>query len=142
MKKIIFIFLIVTIAGVSKSQATLDEKQAIAMLKTFYTAYMSADGNNILGGFRKKYCTPKCEKQIKQLIEETDSDPIIKAQDSAPQWAKTLLIKRDLNKPNVYTVSYHYDVIGDDQKPHKTTLTINLVVIKINGVFKVDKILE
>ena len=141
MKKVILAFLLVTSAVISKSQSVSDDRQATTMLKTFYTAYLSAQDNNVLVGLQRKYCTPKCEKQIKQLIKSTDSDPVIKGQDSDPKWAKTLSVKRGAGKPNTYAVSYYYDEIGDDQKSHKTTVTIKLEVIKVNGAFRVDRIL-
>jgi len=141
MKKIILAFLLVASTVVSRSQTAADDQQATTVLKTFYTAYLSAHDNNVLVGLRKKYCTPKCEKQIRQLIKSTDSDPIIKGQDSDPKWAKTLSVKRGPGKPNTYAVSYYYDEIGDDQKSHKTTVTIKLEMIKVNGVYKVDRIL-
>ena len=141
MKKIILAFLLIASTVVSRSQTAADYQQSTT-LKTFYTAYLSAHDNNVLVGLRKKYCTPKCEKQIRQLIKSTDSDPIIKGQDSDPKWAKTLSVKRGTGKPNTYLVSYYYDEAGDDQKSHKTTVTIKLEMIKVNGVFKVDRILE
>jgi len=107
MKKVIVAFLLVINAVISKSQTATDDQQATTVLKTFYTAYLSAQDNNALVGLRKKYCTLKCEKQIKQLIKTTDSDPIIKGQDSDPKWAKTLSVKRGPGKPNTYAVSYY-----------------------------------
>ena len=149
MKKVFLAFLIITSAAISKSQTASDEKQAIAMLKTFYTAYMSAFSEtakahkfeNTLNSLRNKYLTVKCKNQFRKLVEDTDGDPIIHGQDSDAKWAKTLSIKRDIKTPNAYTVSYYYDELGEDQKYHKTTVTIKLVVIKVNGAFKVDKIL-
>jgi len=149
MKKIILALFLLTSAVVTKSQTVSDDQQAIATLKTFYTAYMSAFSGtadahkfeNTLNSLRNKYLTIKCRNQYKKLVEDTDGDPIIQGQDSDAKWAKTLSIKRDVNKPNVYSVSYYYDELGENQKYHKTTVTIKLIVIKVNGVFKVDKIL-
>jgi len=149
MKKAILALLFVTCTVISKSQTSSDDKQAIGMLKTFYTAYMSAfsgtdDAHKFeyyLNGLRNKYLTTKCRNQFRKLVEDTDGDPIIHGQDSDAKWAKTLSIKRDVNKQNAYAVSYYYDELGEDQKYHKATITIKLVVIKVNGAFKVDKIL-
>ena len=149
MKKAIFAFLFVTSAVISRSQTTSDDQQAISMLKTFYTAYMSVFSGttdahkfeNSLSSLRDKYLTIKCKNQFKKLVEDTDGDPIIQGQDSEARWAKTLSIKRDVNTQNAYAVSYYYNELGEDQKYHKTTITIKLMLIKINGVFKVDKIL-
>ena len=150
MKKAIFAFLLVTSAAISRSQTTSDDQQAISMLKTFYTAYMSAFSGttdahkfeNSLSRLRDKYLTIKCKNQFRKLVEDTDGDPIIQGQDSDARWAKTLSIKSDVNRPNAYAVSYYYNELGEDLKYHKTTITIKLAVMKVNGIFKVDKILD
>jgi len=149
MKKVIIIFLFIISAAISKAQNnSTDEKQAVIMLKTFYTAYMSEfSDNNIkhleiqLSQLRKNYCTIKCEKEYKKLVDETDSDPIIKAQDSDAKWTKTLSVVRDPKNQNLYIVSYNNDEYGEDGKLHKQTTTSKLIVIKQNSSFKIDSIL-
>jgi hypothetical protein len=149
MKKIISIFLLVAATTISFAQTiSSDDKQAINTLRTFYTAYVSefSNENNAkkfegrLDELRRKYYTVKCQKQYKRLGEETDSDPIIKGQDSDAKFAKTLSIKRDFGKSNVFDVSYYY-LLGENGKTHKEIITIKLLVIKENGNFKIDKFL-
>lgn len=152
MKKTAFTvsFFLIIFAVKTRAQTEADEPQIAGMLKTFYTAYMSAftapdvDHNfeKTLVGLRKKYCTAKCRKQFGELVESTDGDPIINGQDSDAKWAKTLVIKRDPKTANHYSVSYSYDEYGEDKKLHKSTNTINLAVVKEAGVFKIDKILN
>ncbi|HWD87729.1 MAG TPA: DUF3828 domain-containing protein [Mucilaginibacter sp.] len=150
MKKIISIFLLIAMANILGAQtSSLDEKRTISTLKTFYTAYMStfSDSGNVrqserrLEILRSKYCTAKCRKQYKKLVEETDGDPIIQGQDSAPEFAKTLSIKRNIKESSVYTVSYYYFPLGEDGKQHKETITIKLLMIKENGNVKIDAFL-
>ena len=112
-KKAILAFLVFTNGVISKSQT--DDTKAIA--------------------------PQKCENQIKQLIKETDSDPIIKGQESNSKWAENLLVKPDVYKPNVDVVSYYYNELGDGQKYHKATVTIKLATIKAKGISKINTIL-
>ncbi|TSJ44300.1 hypothetical protein FO440_09020 [Mucilaginibacter corticis] len=119
------------------------------MLKTFYTAYMSTFSDPDLKHgdvkaieLRKKYCTVKCRKQLVELGESTDSDAVINGQDSDEKWTKTLVIKRDPKIAGHYSVSYSNDEYREDKNLHKRTTTIYLAIVKENGVFKVDKILN
>jgi hypothetical protein len=61
-------------------------------------------------------------KQFTELIEETDGDPIIKAQDTYKELLKTLIMKKDIKKPNRYIVTYT-DIAGSRQK---TTIYLTL----------------
>jgi len=139
--KFIFTLLLVATAITSKAQNNSSD-QAITMLKKFYTAYMSefssshdlrVSEHNLLS-LRQKYCTSTCLKQYQKLVEETDSDPLIKAQDSDKDLLKTLKIKRNLNKPNLYTVSYI--AINDNNEK----VIINLIVVNQRGLPKIASI--
>ncbi|QJD97213.1 hypothetical protein HH214_15720 [Mucilaginibacter robiniae] len=139
MKKSIGLLLLLTLPFLSPAQNLTADKGA-AMLKTFYTAYISlSSGENAdleaseakLLALRRKYCTPACLKQFKILVEETDGDPIIKAQDSYKELIKTLVIKKDLKKPNRYAVSYI-----DLQGTHEKT-TIYVTLIEQSGALKI-----
>ena len=151
MKKLTFIvsFIMILLVTETQAQTAADEPTIAGMLKTLYTAYMSAytapDVNHsfekTLVALRKKYCTAKCRKQFGELVESTDGDPIINGQDSDAKWTKTLVIKRDPKIASHYSVSYSYDEYGDDKKLHKSTNTINLVIVNEGGAFKIDKIL-
>ncbi len=136
MKKIFcFIFLISSFASNAQIQST---DPAILMLKKFYTAYMSEfsatyDLETIernLSNLRQKNCTPQCLKQYEKLGNETDADPLIKAQDSGTAFLKHLTVNKNPTKSNLYTVTYL-----DEYGKQKTT--INLVVVKKNGVSKI-----
>jgi hypothetical protein len=143
MKKVLLVSFLLTVSAISKAQTT-DESRVKTMLKTFYTAYMTAfssDTGNSLLQLRRKYCTAKCERLFKKLVEETDADPIIKGQDSNAKYAQTLIIKKDNNRANSYTVSYSYDDYDEKGKLKRETATIHLFVLKVKGVFKIDSIL-
>jgi len=83
------------------------------MLKEFYTNYITevsngAEPKKILS-LQKKYCTVALLKKIPKLIEQSDSDPFLKAQDSNTEFLKTLSLRKDLKKSNTYIVSYIAD---------------------------------
>lgn len=149
MKKTLFTFLFICSACFAQAQSPAkDEQQAAAMLKTFYTSYMSAfsatDDTNFektLSSLRKRYCTLKCQHQYKKLAAATDADPIINGQDSDAKWAATLAVKKLPLKPDAYVVSYYYDEEQENGKIHKTRVGIKLKLKKVNSSYQIDEIL-
>jgi hypothetical protein len=133
--------LLIASSMVSKAQNN-SSKQAISMLTQFYTAYMSeiSGSSDLRAGerrlllLRQKYCTSNCLKQYQKIVEQTDSDPLIKAQDSDKELLKTLHIVSNSKRPNLYTVSYI--AINDN----KEKIVINLIVINQNGSPKIESI--
>jgi hypothetical protein len=141
MKKILLALLFVGNAFVAYAQKESSEKQIIVMLKSFYTKYIveiasSKDTRNserVLDSLRKRYCTKDCLKRYADLVEQTDSDPFIKAQDSNIGDEKTISIKKGLRKPNLYIVSY-IDVSDHIKR------SVKIIVIEQNGSFKINSI--
>lgn len=118
----------------ARAQDSSSDKQILTMLKEFYTNYITevsngAEPKKILS-LQKKYCTSDLLKKIPKLIEQSDSDPFLKAQDSNTEFLKTLSIRKDLKKSNMYIVSY----IADKK------IIINLEVINENGTFKIAEV--
>ncbi len=142
MNKLIFTLLL-TAFSLNLSAQNSDPDKAIAFLKSFYTAYItevssSHDGHqmeNNLSSLRRKYFTAHCEKRYELLGEQTDADPVIKAQDSDVRLLKTLSVKKDLKKTNVYAVSY---TDTNAISKVKTVTTINLEVITYKGDLKIN----
>jgi len=118
----------------AQAQKDSSDKQVVAMLKDFYTSYMTAfsDGadENKFAAIQKKYCTAALLKRVPKLAEQWDSDPFLKAQDSNVEYLKTLTVKKDLKKRDSYIVSY-YAV---------RTFVIHLLVIKQNESYKIDSV--
>jgi len=122
-----------------KAQTAVPGKQAIVMLKEFYTTYMtevagSGDpriSEKKLDVLKKRYCTAKLISRLPKLAEQTDADPIINAQDSSPECVKTLLVKPDLKKPNQYIVSYNDGV---------SAVMIHVSLIQQNGRYMIDNV--
>jgi len=118
----------------ARAQSNSSDKQVLTMLKEFYTNYITVVSNGaepkMILSLQKKYCTSDLLKKIPKLIEQSDSDPFLKAQDSNTEFLKTLSIRKDLKKSNTYIVSY----IADKK------ITINLIVIHENETFKIAKV--
>jgi hypothetical protein len=123
----------------SYPQSNISEGEAIKMLKNFYTGYISIisrDGAlriNEIDSIISKYCTRDLAKEIqdKTLSRELDYDPFLNAQFSMIEWLKTLNIRKDSTRNNIYYVSYIYG-----NKIRRTKLGI----VKEKGEYKIDYI--
>jgi hypothetical protein len=136
----IFLF---SIHAFTQNQENTSDIQASNMVKNFYSGYLKAFNSSLdthimvkeLDFLKKKYCTKdlivKIDKQLKN--DEIDYDPFIKAQDANIGDEKTLTIKKDEKKTNVFIVSYvsAYD--------HFKKVINTHVVKKIDG-YKIDSI--
>ena len=98
-----------------QAQNSSYDKQAVAMLKAFYTSYITVFSNwnspiddTKLNALQRKYCTTSLLNKIANQSKsgELESDPFLQAQDADISWLKTLSFKKDLKKPNSYDVSY------------------------------------
>jgi hypothetical protein len=112
---------------------------ASIMLKEFYTQYVTESQKRPgpsrrknINEIKKHYCTQNL--LIKIATEELDSDPFLKAQDIDSSCLKTLTIKRDFKKNNLYQVTYL-----DSYSQHNRTIMI--AVVKQKDEFKIDDIL-
>jgi hypothetical protein len=132
MKKFTLVLFLVAAAFTAKAQNQPADK-GITMLTEFYKAYISVSSNEQmdlkvmeakLTALRRNNLTKACQKQFTELIEETDGDPIIKAQDTYKELLKTLVIKKDVKKSNRYLVTYT-DIAGSRQK---TTIYVTLAM--------------
>jgi len=121
-----------------QAQATFSDNEAKVTLRSFYTSYMTEFSNlspsreKKLNAIKSKYCTESLLKKLPALAEQTDSDPLLKAQDSDAAWLKTLTVEKDLKKPNTYNVSY---VDGGNNKT-----IIHLTLIKQSNAIKITSV--
>jgi hypothetical protein len=137
---LILTFLLLVANNYANSQNNQSNEQALRMLKEFYTSYITEIAIGPAGRteemklhlIQRKYCTTKLLHYIPKFIEQHDEDPLLMAQDSDTSSLKTLSIKKDNKRKNIYSVSY----IANPS--HK--ITIHLSVIKENGSFKIDSI--
>lgn len=138
MKKTLSISLILTIVLIANTFQAQAQDGALEMLKHFYKQYIiesqkmpSPARRKNISEIKKQNCTQNF--LIKIATEELDSDPFLKAQDIDSSCLKTLAIKRDLKKDNLYQVTYL-----DSYNHHNIIITVT--VIKQKDEFKIDDI--
>ncbi|MFL5789323.1 MAG: DUF3828 domain-containing protein [Flavisolibacter sp.] len=141
MKRKLFAFtLLLILISVSsycvQAQNAYANKSAEGMLKEFYTKYitevfMGANEKKI-HLILKKYCTVKLLNKVPKLTQNIDGDPFLKAQDSDTSNLKSLSIKKDNKRKNIYSVSY---IANPNHQ-----ITIHLLVVKESGSFKIDSV--
>jgi hypothetical protein len=125
--------------GVLAQQAPTD-RQAIAMLREFYAAYITAfselptpDVLTKLDALPKKYCTAGLLRKINAQSRQghLDADPFTQSQDVDVSWINTLAVRRDTRIANGYTVT-----LGDDASQFK--VAIQLTVLPQGNKFKIS----
>lgn len=109
-----------------------DKKTDIEMLRAFYTKYITnmlenRDGEN--QALKKEYIVPGMLEKIPEMIENSGSDPILRAQDVNQRMLNTLKIK-SLDKPGWYMVSYSWDGSDETCIPVKSINSGNKIMIK------------
>ena len=97
----------------SKAQTGTFDTEAISMLRKFYNGYIaiglkeSKDGSFVASeALLKANTTEKLFNAIKNLDNEFDSDPIIKAQEVSPDWLKTMTINKNSKILHGFIVRY------------------------------------
>ena len=127
---------ITTTTEAPKELSTDAEKEAIAMLESFYTKYLNQclelpeSPEDQRTALLKKYCTPELYKKI--AAAQLDSDPFLNAQDCNPEWLKTFKIKKTADKDS-YNMCY---TTTDEPEPN----CVNLVVIATPDGFKISDV--
>jgi hypothetical protein len=106
------------------------------MLKDFYTDLGVICSDPYHFSLEKVYSLKKlnCTANYFEEIEKQgmlDYDPLINAQNFSPDYLKTLIIKKDIRKDDIYYVSYitPYD---------KRKITIKLKIAKEKESYKID----
>jgi len=143
MNKIIFLslFTLLFMTGSSVySQKISEEKQVIALLKEFYTIYMTTVANDQplqsekkIDSLKKKYCTKRLLLRLPTLANQIDADPFLNAQDSSIDCLKTLSVRKNPKAFNQFIVTY-FDIYSQSK------FIIYLTIVKENGNFKIDSI--
>lgn len=133
MKSTLLISFLVFIFSVTcKAQTKAAPDQNISMLKQFYTSYITQIANiegteKELDIIKKRYCTAKLLSKLDK--EELDSDPFIQAQDADIDWVRTLLVAKDAQKHDVYTVSYM-----DNYYKKRMVIKLQVINAKITAI--------
>ena len=114
------------------------DKQIVEMLKKFYNEYLIEIERMPLNQrkmnlIKQKFCTSKLLKKIDLL--ELDYDPFVNAQDFDSEVLKTIKFTKDSKNLNIYKACYVYSF-------NKKNICIKLRIIKVNGNFKIDDIID
>lgn len=115
------------------------------MLERFYPAYMgvfvnatpSTDVEAQLNILKQNFCTKELLNRLPGLTEQSDADPLIKAQDSNADCVKNLSFTKSPKKHNLYIVSYYY---VDTYSKEKETTIIYVTVVNKNGLIRIDNV--
>jgi hypothetical protein len=128
-----------------QAQNEVDDKQAMAMLKEFYTVYNTewATNKNItlkknLDSLQDKYCTARLINKLREP--NLDHDMFIKDLNTDVEHLTTLTITKDSTKANTYIVSYkapNTDPRGND---YIDQVVIHATVVKEKDRYKIDDI--
>lgn len=122
----------------SAQNNTSEDQQIRDMLKEFYTSYMTqiSEGKDLktARAIPKKYCTIGLLKAIEN-DKELDYDPLLSAQDADVVWLKTLSIKKNIEIPNGYIITYESTSKYDNEKA-----SIKLTVVKEKDGYKIDSV--
>ncbi|TAL71645.1 MAG: hypothetical protein EPN88_05470 [Bacteroidetes bacterium] len=136
MKKTILSFIIIlVIIGTATRQNSFannrfSQDHITKMLKSFYTCLATIHNLNKLDSVKRLNCTSNYFKEIENQ-EMLDYEPLIKAQDFGFDCLKTLTIKKDLKRADLYYVTYI-------EPNTKMKVTIKLIIVKEKERYKID----
>ena len=158
-KKQLFTFVIVLLilcinnSFSQNNKHDFDENEAIKTIKNFYTEVLTLyienepalntntnkpliQGNQLYleeQKIRQKYCTKRLLEYIKMLTfqRKLDWDPFLEAQDYYPDWLKNLLVKKESDGENLFSVTL---------KHRYGSRTIKLTVTKEGEFYKIESL--
>ena len=126
------------------------KKEAESMLIDFYTKYITVfateppgfSSQKKLEVLQKLYCTEELFKKIPFIVEQTDADPLLKAQDCDINWLQTLKIIEDKQNYNEFIVSYSYDQFFDtnSDKTIKAVVAIRVTIVRDSNNYKISSL--
>jgi hypothetical protein len=145
MKTIIYFFVtclsfLNTLADVH-AQNTNDDKQAVQMLKDFYTAWAVPKDKAFLkkiDPLLMKYVTGKLKNDQKE--EGLEHDLLTNDHQMDAEHLKTLTVTKDPAKVNEYIVSFIDHTLSAANEPVDEKVVLYVRVIKQAGVFKIVKV--
>jgi hypothetical protein len=145
LKLFFIVYIIALVNSGCQAQQGVDEKQAIAMLKEFYTAYNTVWTTNHgpskkekLDSLQNKYCTQNLITKIREPY--LDHDLLISDSYTEPEYLSTLSVIKDLTKINGYIVSYKAPNTDPQGKDYIEQITIHVTVVKERESYKIDSV--
>jgi len=153
MRKIAILFISSILLLCSGCNAQNNDDLIVAMLKEFYTSYNILWSKNIQpdnlikqkDSLQQKYCTKEFQKELKKIFEVHGLDHDVLINDVYSEYIeslKTMSITKDKTKENTYLVTYDAIVTGIDYKKIIQKVQIFVVVVKEDGAFKIDNVLD
>lgn len=144
----LFTTILMLVSNTGCAQSQNDNKKELMMLREFYTSYITvwADASDLkmldkkLDILQKEHCTRAFLKQIPDIMEQTEADPILKAQDVNIESLKTLSVTRDSRRGNGYIVSYIANNFDLSLNEIQEKVMIYLTLLKEEGHYKIDSI--
>lgn len=122
------------------SDSSRIEQEAISMIEDFYEAYAASfmsTGKEALAlgdSIKQKFLTKELIEKVDRLIEVTDADPIIRAQDLGENDMKTLSVKHQ--NDNWYEVNY----TSAKGSQFERAVSIPVRVVNVDGQYQIDDI--
>lgn len=143
---------ILILSNISCVRAQDEEKQIVSMLNEFYYAYNSVcleSGLDVLwvrlDSLHQKYCTKNFRKELNSQYKIHGLDHNILINDvytEEIESLKSISILKDNTRENTYLVTYNAIVTGIDYKKINQKVQISVVVVKEDGNFKIDNVLD
>lgn len=122
------------------SDSSRIEQEAIGMIEDFYEAYAASfmsTGKEALAlgdSIKQKFLTKELIEKVDRLIEVTDADPIIRAQDLGENDMKTLSVKHQ--NDNWYEVNY----TSAKGSQFERAVSMPVRVVNVDGQYQIDDI--
>jgi hypothetical protein len=122
-------------------QPEFSERKIISTLKEFYTEYISelgkreSDYAKVLE-ISQKHCTKRLCDELGKYSEimVIDYDPFLNAQDFTDNFLKTLEIKKDSIRNDIYHISYFWNGYNEGYR------YIELYIVKEGNSYKIDNV--
>ena len=153
MRKLKMLFMISALFLSNRCSGQNDNDLIVSMLKEFYTSYnilwskdiQPNDLINQMNSLQQKYCTKRFQKEIKKIFEVHGLDHDVLINDVYTEdieSLKSISIAKDSTRKNTYLVTYNAIVTGIDYKKTNQKVKIVVVVVKEDGNFKIDNVLD
>lgn len=124
------------------AQSNVDDKQAMTMLKHFYTIYNTEWATNhdlnkrhVLDSLMNIYCTSSLISKISEP--NLDHDMLIKDLYTTVEYLNTITVSKDSTKAGTYIVTYNAPNEDPQGREYIEKVTIHVTVIKEGDSYKI-----
>ena len=146
----ICLFSLFLVGSFGCNEINKDEEQMISMLREFYTAYNVAWTSDInsdiliekLNSLQQKYCTDSLNNELNIIFQNfgLDHDILINDLYTDIESLKEMTIKRDVEKENVFIISYPGTIWLSPNKYDRKKVTIHVEVVMKEGQYKINDV--